>query len=228
LGKPVSASCSARCAIRASAAQRSVRHRLMTQRDLTPVLQRDDCAGRTIGGIARRHLGHVLLEWHGRIAADGGAKLHDFPQGHTGPDLFRRQPVYLGVAPVAEQEPPTGIEDAHAVRHIIERNGEAGRLFVAGAKQVLAFAVGLAQPIRQPAELPLKLGHFPVAAAIGCVDQGQQTREIRLAGFSGRHADLLGENGVQSWCSWPRVCRKRQSPSICTARFAARTTQRAP
>ena len=54
------------------------------------------------------------------VEAVGEAVFEDLPHGRAGLHLLRRQPVHLGVALVADDQPLLAVEHGEALRHVVQ------------------------------------------------------------------------------------------------------------
>ncbi len=112
------------------------------------VLQFDDavfCFGgnRNIGTPAQ-----IFIAGHGREAARLEAHIDDVHQRRAGTDAVERNPVHLDKAVVAHDQAVIGIEEAQALRHVVDGGvelevPEAQRLFLFLAELVLSLQTGM-------------------------------------------------------------------------------------
>ena len=125
-----------------------------------PARDADDAA---VGQLldARGHLAEIVgpaadeaLRVLDVIVAVGEAVVEDLPHRRAGLHLLGRQPVHLGVAPVAHDQPLLGIEHGDALQHVLQRRVELDvlrlELVLALPQQivlVLQLAVGMLERV---------------------------------------------------------------------------------
>ena len=84
------------------------------------------------------------------IVAVGKAILEDLPQRGAGRNLLGGQPVHLGIAAVADDEPLLGVEHGQALQHVVHCRIE---LLVA----LIEFMLALLQELVLPGQLGIEL-----------------------------------------------------------------------
>src|SRR5687767_15021373 len=108
----------------------AVRHRPMHDVYVSAVAQLVDDAI----GLVGRHLADALLDviLAARSALLGEPRFQDGTKCNAGPGLLLRQLIESGIFGIAEDQSLLGVEHADALRHMLQRHGEAlpGRLLV--------------------------------------------------------------------------------------------------
>jgi hypothetical protein len=98
----------------------AVGHRPVMNRDRAAVLQRAERVRWLVGDRDRIAPCQIRLAGHLRHAARRITVVHDLAQRGAGAHLFDRQPVHLGVALVAHDEPLLAVEEAQPLRHVVD------------------------------------------------------------------------------------------------------------
>ncbi len=123
-------------------------HRAMPDLVGLAVPQLDDAV---LGFVGYRNVGapaQIFVARHGRKASDFEAKVDDFRQRRAGADLAGRNVVHLDIAVVAHDQLVVGVEEAQALRHVVDRGVELEiaypqRLFLLLAQLVLPLQAGM-------------------------------------------------------------------------------------
>ena len=130
-------------------------HRPVPDLEGAAVAQFDDA----VGGIGRyRDLGapvQIFLARHRGKAAGLEPHVDDFRQQHAGRDAVGRQVVHLDIALVADDQAMGGVEEAKALRHVVDRHVE---LQVANPQGFFVIGAGAALLLLQPRDHGFALG----------------------------------------------------------------------
>ena len=102
----------------------AVGHRPMADLDGPPVHQFDDAVLGFVGNATFRAPAHVFLARHRRKASRFIAQIDDFGQRRAGADAAGRNIVHLDKAVVAHDQLVVGVEEAQALRHVVDRGVE--------------------------------------------------------------------------------------------------------
>ena len=97
----------------------AVGHRLMPDPDLAPIVEKGvpDLRDRSLLGRCRQQQIVIRIR---RTGADGGAALEDLAQRGAGLRIGGLQPVDLPIARIAKHEPLPTVENANALRDLLE------------------------------------------------------------------------------------------------------------
>jgi hypothetical protein len=104
----------------------AIGHRQAHDRDGAAVDQLDDLANLLIE--AGNAIGDELCRIDPRVDAGGGARLQNLAQRCPGLHLGMREPVDLGIAAVGDHHALVGVEQAQALRHVVDGRIDAGIL----------------------------------------------------------------------------------------------------
>ena len=180
-----------------------VGHRSMADLDGPPVHQFDDAVLGFIGNAYFRTPAHVLLARHRRKTSRFIAKIDDFGKRRAGPDAAGRKAVHLDKAIVAHDQLVVGVEEAQALRHVVDGGVElevsdTQGLFLLLAQLILLleagmefFALGDVFMGRDPAAIGQRTDGVGDDAAVGEFLDGGVERDIAPDAltyiFVGRH-----------------------------------------
>ena len=138
----------------------------------------------------------VLLLGHGREAAGLETQIDDLAQGDSGTDPLGIEAVHLQVAVVADHQPLCAVEEAQALRHVVDGQVElqvapAQLLFLLEGSLMLLFQAGM----QLFALGDVVVGGDPSPARQDAVGDGDEAAVVEARNFAPRRRPL--QRGIQ-------------------------------